>query len=96
MAGLLFKTEKNIVWKYEKHPCLVYFKTKLHWHDPTPEWLIDASMAELCDYIDLLRWKKVLLPMPGIGMGGMDFDKAYSIIEPYLNDYDEIDIIMKD
>jgi hypothetical protein len=95
--GLLFKTEKNIEWKYGKHPYLVYFKTKLHWKDPSPKWLIDASMAELCDYIDLLGWEKILLPMPGVTNGGLKFDDVYkNIMENYLKDYSEIDIIMKD
>jgi len=95
--GLLFNIEKNIEWKYGKHPYLVYFKTKLHWKDSTPKRLIDASMAELCDYIDLLGWNSVLLPCPGCQNGGLNWEKdVRPILEPYLNDYSEIDIIMKD
>lgn len=93
---LLFKTDKKLTYFEDKHPFLVYFKTKRHWKDTSPLSLIEASMAELCDNIDFLGWKKVLLPMPGVNNGGRTFDEVYGILEPYLKDYSEIDIIMKD
>lgn len=97
--GILFKTEKRTNksdWFAGKHPQLVYFKTKYHWKDPSPIELIEKSMAELCDNIEDRGWLKVLLPMPGVGLGGIPFDDVYSVLKPYLDDYKEIDIIVKD
>ena len=95
--GTLFMIDKSKVYKYPKHPYIVYFKTKYHWQDPSPLELIKRSMDELCDYIDLLDWEKVLLPAPGCSNGNLDWNKdVYPAIETHLRYYSEIDIIMKD
>lgn len=75
---------------------IIYFKTKEHWKDPSYVYLIERSMIKLCECIDLLGWEKVLLPAPGCTNGGLDWEKqVYPAIKPYLDDYKEIDIIIK-
>lgn len=77
-------------------PLLVYFKTKEHWQDQSFLSLIISSMEDLCDYIDLIGWKKILLPAPGCTNGGLSWEnEVYPAIKHYLDDYPEIDIIMK-
>jgi hypothetical protein len=93
----IFKIDKTKQYKNDKHPYLVYFKTKEHWQDQSYISLIIRSMEELCDYIDLLDWEKVLLPAPGCTNGGLDWEtQIYPEIKYYLDNYKEIDIIMKD
>ena len=46
-------------------PHLCFFATKHDWREKSKLRLIELSMAQLCTTINILGWKKVLLPKPG-------------------------------
>lgn len=66
------------------------FPTKNHYRDPSDMELIEASARELMQYLDkhisCQRYKKVLLPRPGVGLGGLKWEDVKPVIEPILDD----------
>jgi hypothetical protein len=53
---------------------LVTFPTKEHWRSPSTLELIERSARELKKIADENYWRKVLLPRPGCGLGGLSWD----------------------
>ena len=53
---------------------LVGFPTKLDYKDPSPLWLVERSMKQLVAFKAMVGARKVLLPAPGCGLGGLDWE----------------------
>lgn len=53
---------------------LVGFPTKIHFKNPSPPWLIERSMKQLICFKQMVGINKVLLPGPGAGLGGLDWE----------------------
>lgn len=67
-------------------PDLVSFPTKNDWRDPSDIQLIKQSAEELMHMADVRKWQKVYLPRPGIGLGGLSWDKVKMELEKILDD----------
>jgi len=53
---------------------LVMIPVKHEWSEPADVELIRRSLAELVVLTDTLGWDRVVLPRPGCGSGGLDWD----------------------
>lgn len=53
-------------------PQLALFQTKIHYRDPSSVELIRHSLEGLAAYALAHPHKRIALPYPGIGMGGLD------------------------
>ena len=62
------------------------FPTKNHYKDKSDLELIINSAKILSKYIDKVKPKCVRITAPGIGLGGLDWEKVKNAIEPYLDD----------
>lgn len=72
---------------YRATRAIVSFPTKNHWRDPSDLGLIEQSLKELVEYINTHRYKTCVIPRPGCGLGGLDWDNQVKILcEMYLDD----------
>jgi O-acetyl-ADP-ribose deacetylase (regulator of RNase III) len=62
---------------------LVSFPTKTDWWKPSTAELIAKSAVELMDLVDREGWERVLLPKPGCGKGGLNWEYQ---VRPILED----------
>ncbi len=65
---------------------ILSFPTKEHWKDPSVPELIVRSAQELLAMAEAFAWKRVLLPPPGCGLGGMRWSEVNSLLSPILDD----------
>jgi len=86
-AGLLCKKNGNICQIVKSIKFLgtslhiIAFPTKQHWRDKSTVYLINQSALRLVDLANKHGWKQVVLPAPGVGLGGLDFNKE---VKPLL------------
>jgi len=74
--------------------CLVSFPVKPErgldgepgWSCPAEMWLIRQSARQLVEMADKFGWGSVVLPRPGCGNGGLDWDDVRPILEAILDD----------
>jgi hypothetical protein len=71
----------NHVYIIEKYG-IASFPTKNHWRDPSDINLIAQSCRELVHFGK--KWEYILLPRPGCGLGGLDWDKQ---VRPLISHY---------
>jgi len=55
---------------------VVSFPTKKDWSDPSDPALIRSSCEQLWDLVEKKGWRRVLLPKPGCGNGGLSWKKV--------------------
>lgn len=67
-------------------PVVVSFPSKYDWKNPSSLDLIRRSALYLRDMVELKEWKKVVLPRPGCGYGGLKWETVKKVIEPILDD----------
>jgi len=65
---------------------IISFPTKNHWLDKSGLDLIVKSCAGLMNIVAFHGIKKVVLPRPGCGCGGLDWQKVKNLISPILDD----------
>ena len=65
---------------------LVAFPTKHHWTENSSISLILQSCREIVELADKYSWKRIVLPRPGCGNGGLDWKKVQPHIEKILDD----------
>lgn len=74
----------NIVDRYID---IVSFPTKHHWRNPSDLALIKKSAEALVKITNDNNWKYVYLPRPGVGLGGLNWDRQVKpTIENILDD----------
>lgn len=75
------------VIKKKAYKCLIIsFPTIDNLMDGSKIDLIKKSTAALVNIADRLNLKGIILPRPGVGIGGLDWKDVKPVIEPYLND----------
>lgn len=62
------------------------FPTKHNWKDNSDLALIEQSCKELVNATNKMNWKKVLIPIPGVGNGKLYWVDVKQVLEKYLDD----------
>lgn len=62
---------------------IITFPVKEHWRDKADLRLIRRSVAELLAIVNFTGWQRVVVPRPGSGLGGRDYDRE---VRPLLAD----------
>lgn len=65
---------------------LVSLPTKWHWTQSSDMSLIIKSLEMLVIEANARNWKKIVLPRPGCGLGGLKWEVVKAVIEPILDD----------
>lgn len=65
---------------------LVMFPTKERIEDPASLDTIERSAKELVILADLYGWKKIAVPRPGAGLGGLKWEDVKPVLEPLFDD----------
>jgi len=65
---------------------LIAFPTKFHYKDPSDINLIKKSCQELIEFCDTMKLKKIYLPRPGCGNGGLDWNNVKKELSSLLDD----------
>lgn len=68
------------------HPALVAFPVKHHWRDEADLALIERSCRELSELSTRMGWRRVALPRPGCGNGGLTWDLVRPVCAAGLDD----------
>lgn len=69
--------------------CIISFPTKYHWKDKSDLNLIKQSAEKLAQHADdfHLDFKRIYLPRPGCGLGGLDWEtQVKPLISSILDD----------
>lgn len=64
---------------------LINFPVKYDWRQAANMLLIEHSCKELMALIDRRQFQRVLLPRPGCGAGGLQWEDVRSVIAPLLD-----------
>jgi Macro domain len=89
--GTLIKQHGNRpmrIWKYRNSTRaieIVSFPTKHVWSDNSDPDLIVSSMAMLVDMADKFNWKRIVMPRPGCGNGGLNWADIKPLLETSLD-----------
>lgn len=68
-------------------PNLASFPTKVEVTDQYSDLiLIQQSCEELVKLVDVYDYKKIAIPAPGIGIGGLKWELVKPVLEDYLDD----------
>lgn len=65
---------------------LVSFPTKHNYRDKSDINLIRQSAIKLVELADQMNWKKIVIPKPGCGLGGLNWDDVKSELVNILDD----------
>lgn len=71
---------------YERTLVLVSFPVKHHYWEEADVALIAQSAHELMQLTNMMGWKRVLLPRPGCGNGGLTWAQVRPVIEKICDD----------
>ena len=67
-------------------PMIVSFPVKHAWFEKADPALIERSAHELVALADEMKWITLVMPRPGCGNGGLDWDDVRPLIAPILDD----------
>ena len=59
---------------------VVSFPTKHHWSQPSDLGLIEKSAKQLKELADVYKWTKIVIPMPGCGLGGLKWNDVQEVL----------------
>ena len=78
-----YNGEDGTEWEQD----LITFPVKHNWWEKADLDLIEKSSFKLRDWAnECPHWKKILMPRPGCGNGGLDWGNVKPILEKYLDD----------
>jgi len=81
------RNEKFSIGKNYKEIEIVCFPTKYEWWEQSNIQLIEDSLKKLIDLVNERKWKKIILPRPGVGAGKLDWEnKVKPLLEKYLDE----------
>lgn len=73
--------------KEKKFKCLIFsFPTIDHLMDGAKIKLIENSAKELRVLVDRFELKSIMVPRPGVGIGGLAWGDVKAVIAPYMDD----------
>ena len=65
---------------------IVCFPVKFEWKMHAAPVLVARSLKELVDSAEMFDWKRIVLPRPGCGNGGLDWDRDVKPLCAELDD----------
>lgn len=90
--GRLLVTEDQNVATGKK--IIINFPTKKHWRQPSKYKYIELGIQELVKLIDERKIKSIAIPPLGAGNGGLKWYKVKEILERYLSQIIDCDIVI--
>ena len=81
ILGEKVRTQGNVPYYVPEHQ-VFSFPTKQHWRDKSSLPLISRA-HHLVELVNLLCMNKVILPRPGCGSGGLQWEEVKPAIEKY-------------
>lgn len=77
----------NHVWWWNlDDQCIVTFPVKHDWRDKADLKIIERSAEELEGEADIYTDGPIVMPRPGCGYGGLDWEEVKPILEVYFDD----------
>ncbi|PLX41640.1 MAG: ADP-ribose-binding protein [Deltaproteobacteria bacterium] len=83
LGGMISKYGNHV------HPLshgLVSFPVEHGWMEVPDPRLIERSAGELKALADQNGWKKIIVPRPGCGGGGLKWEEVKPLLEPYFDE----------
>jgi hypothetical protein len=68
---------------------VITFPTKEHWRNDSPIDLIERSAREMVELVSNHQyawWRKIVMPKPGCGLGGKDWEDVRPLLAQILDD----------
>ena len=65
---------------------LVSMPVKHHWRNNADPALIVTSANQLVQMADKFEWRSIVVPRPGCGNGGLQWDDVKPLLEPIFDD----------
>ena len=95
-ADCIIKNGLELGCDFETKAIMLRFTTKREpWYDSSLD-VIENSLKKLVDYMNTNPDKEVLLPRPGCGCGGLDWESEVKpLCEKYLDKFDNVIITSK-
>lgn len=90
--GKLFVVKENLVDGGEKY--IINFPTKTEWFKKSQYNYIEEGLKDLVNIIKEFRIASIALPPLGCGNGGLKWDKVKAMIEHYLGNLDNVEILV--
>jgi hypothetical protein len=94
-AGIAVRQNGNVCQEVSFRACridnqffnisVIAFPTKNHWKDSSDIDLIIRSARRLREIIEENQWKLVALPRPGVGLGGLRWEKVREELNKILD-----------
>jgi len=90
--GLIVKKYGNIpaIGTTDRGTSILSFPTKNDYKDLSDCFLISKSAQSIADMANRFNWKRVVMPRPGCGLGGLEWNDIKKILNPHFDDRFEI------
>lgn len=73
---------------------VINFPTKEHWRGKSRYEYVEHGLADLAQVIQRLGIQSIALPPLGCGLGGLDWNKVYHLIERVLGDMSNVRVLV--
>lgn len=82
------RVQMTTLGNHEDRRWVIAFPTKHDWKAPSTLELIETSCQQLVADVNEFHpgWKRILMPRPGCGLGGLKWADVKPILERYLDD----------
>ena len=78
----------------EGEKCIVNFPTKKHWRGKSKYEFIETGLEALATAIEEYEIESIAIPALGCGYGGLEWEKVKALIEKYLSDLEEVEVLV--
>jgi hypothetical protein len=65
---------------------IVSFPVKRNWYEKADLELIRKSAHDLDMIVSMFNWQNVIVPRPGVGNGGLQWENVKDVLEPVFDD----------
>ncbi|AFM03947.1 putative phosphatase, C-terminal domain of histone macro H2A1 like protein [Bernardetia litoralis DSM 6794] len=78
----------------EKKQFIINFPTKKHWRNPSKIEYIEEGLKDLVRIIETQKFESMAIPALGCGLGGLEWEDVKLVLEKYLRDLEDIEILI--